>query len=81
MNVSILSSDELLELRSDLPHRAVSMICKKTGYSRWLVSQVLNGKYPKETEGKQKIIEAAINILDSRNELRQRFEQLKSKSA
>lgn len=81
MNVSILTSEELIELRSQLPHRVVSMIHKKTGKSTWLISQVLNGKYNKETQSKQEIIEAAIDILKSRDELRQRYELLKSKSA
>lgn len=81
MNQSILTPQELLELRSKLPHRAISVIQNRTGLGRWIISRTLNGHYHINSESTEIIIKAALEILDSHNDIRQRFEELKSKSA
>jgi hypothetical protein len=77
MSSTILTPEEIIQLRSKLPLRAISRIAKLTGVNRTNVSLILNAKYNRNSESVDKVISAAIDMLDSKSELRRRFEESK----
>lgn len=76
MNSSTFSTDEILEIKRQLPRGAIQRIANKLGRNYSGVHKVLSGKAYSET-----VIRQALEEIESKAELRQRFETLKNKSA
>ena len=84
MNTSILTDNQLAELRKALPHGSIKKIADALDITYETVSRVLNG-HKSNTPFYEPIISEAIslveNIAESRNQLSERFEQLKNKAS
>lgn len=81
MDTFILTAKQLNILKSRLPSKAISQICDKTGLSRSYVSLTLSGKVKKHSPATEAIINTALDLIEQRNNIRDRFEQLNEKSA